>query len=145
MGVAIVSHSALATSPPVVSSTIMIQVDRYSVAAVGPTAEQRDLLSITQAIAIPSEIASLGEAVRWVLRDSGYRLADDTVLTQEVVAMLELPLPAAHRRFDSMSLRMVLALMVGPAFQIVQDPVLRLLAFERCDRTPDQLSLGGAL
>ena len=108
----------------------MTQIDRYSIVVAAPTGGQRDLLAEASAISIPNDIESLGDALRWILRDSGYRLADDFVLSDEVHAMLTLPLPAAHRQFEAMPLRVVVELIVGSAFHIVQDPVHRLLAFE---------------
>ena len=142
-GTVIVSNSALAGQQ--LSSVVdsHAQVGRYSVIAVRPTAGQQDLLSVTRAITIPSDIKRVGGALDWLLRDSGYRLAGDTVLSEEVVAMLDLPLPAAHRQFEPMPLSAVLGLMVGPAFRLVQDPVHRLIAFERCTDLSNPLSIGG--
>ena len=140
---AAMSHSAVAEERPVTAISTLTQIDRYSVIAVRPTAGQRDLLSVTRAITIPGDIESVGEAFHWMLRDSGYRLATDTVLSEEVRAMLELPLPAVHRRFEPMPLQTVLGLMIGPAFHLIQDPVHRLIAFERCADGPDPVATGG--
>jgi len=145
LGLAIANNAVLAAVHPATSSEIVTQVDRYSVVATGPTAGQRDLLSVTEAISIANNIETIGGALRWVLRDSGYRLAASPVLTEEVQVMLELPLPAVHRRFELMPLKTVMGLMVGPAFYVVQDPVHRLIAFERCSTTPDHSPAGGAL
>ena len=57
--------------------------------------------------------------------------------------MLELPLPAVHRRIEPMPLQTVMGLMIGPAFQLIQDPVHRLIAFERCADGPDPVATGG--
>ena len=143
LGVAIVNSAALAAVQPATSSKSVTQVDRYSEVVTGPIAGQRDLLSVTGAISIANNIESIGDALRWVLLDSGYRLAANSVLTEEVRVMLELPLPAVHRRFELMPLKAVMGLMVGPAFYVVQDPVHRLIAFERCSTTPDHSSAGG--
>ena len=140
---AAMSHSAVAEERPVTAISTLTQIERYSVIAVRPTAGQRDLLSVTRAITIPGDIESVGEAFHWMLRDSGYRLATDTVLSEEVRAMLELPLPAVHRRFEPMPLQTVLGLMIGPAFHLIQDPVHRLIAFERCADGPDPVATGG--
>ena len=141
--VAITSNVALAASQSATPRKTVTQIDRYSIVVVAPTAVQRDLLAETTAIAIPNDIEILGDALRWLLRDSGYRLADDRVLSDDVHAMLTLPLPAAHRQFEAMPLRVVVELIVGPAFHIVQDPIHRLLAFERCDSAPAYSSSGG--
>jgi type IV pili sensor histidine kinase/response regulator len=141
--VAITSNVALAATQSATPRKTVTQIDRYSIVVVAPTAGQRDLLAETAAISIPNDIENLGDAVRWLLRDSGYRLADDRVLSDEVHAMLTLPLPATHRQFEAMPLRVVVELIVGPAFHIVQDPVHRLLAFERCGSAPAYSSSGG--
>ena len=140
---AVMSHSAVAEERPVTAISTLTQIDRYSVIAVRPTAGQRDLLSVTRAITIPGDIESVGEAFHWMLRDSGYRLATDGVLSEEAAAMLELPLPAVHRRFEPMPLQTVMGLMIGPTFHLIQDPVHRLIAFERCADGPDPVATGG--
>jgi type IV pili sensor histidine kinase/response regulator len=141
--VVIADNAALAASQSATPRKTVTQIDRYSIVVAAPTAGQRDLLAETSAISIPNDIESLGDALRWLLRDSGYRLADDRVLSDEVHAMLTLPLPATHRQFEAMPLRVVVELIVGPAFHIVQDPVHRLLAFERCGSAPAYSSSGG--
>ena len=143
-GITAMSQPVAAAEPPLTEMRSLMQTGRYSVMAVQPSDGQRDLLSVTTTIALPNEITRVGEALRWLLRDSGYRLAADTVLTEEVKAMLELPLPSVHRHFTSMPLKTVIALMVGPSFQLVQDPVHRLIAFEQCDLDSDRTSMGGA-
>tara|TARA_B100001540_G_scaffold292466_1_gene290791 strand:+ start:715 stop:1137 length:423 start_codon:yes stop_codon:yes gene_type:complete len=138
------SHSAVAEERPITAISTLTQIDRYSVIAVRPTAGQQDLLSVTRAITIPDDIESVGDAVHWMLRGSGYRLAADAVLSEEAKAMLELPLPAVHRRFEPMPLQTVMGLMIGPAFQLIQDPVHRLIAFERCADSPGRNTTGGS-
>ena len=145
LAVALANNAVLAATIPPTSNKSVTQIDRYSELATGPTLEQRDLLTVTLAISIPNDIASLGGALRWILRDSGYRLAPDPVLPPEVHAMLKLPLPAAHRRLEPMPLKAVLALMVGPAFHVVQDSVHRLLSFERCNTVQNYSPTQGEL
>lgn len=137
-----VSDVALAAAPPERDLGALTQVGRYSVLAAGPTTGQRDLLAATNAIDIPLDVKTVWDALHWLLRDSGYRLAADSVMSGDVKAMLELPLPAVHRRFEPMPLHTVIGLIVGPAFDLVQDPVHRLLAFERCAGTPDSAAMG---
>lgn len=143
-GAAVGSHSVVAAERPVTTMSTLTQTGRYSVLAAQPTAGQRNLLSVTRAIIIPGDIKSVGEAFHWMLRDSGYRLAADAVLSEEAKAMLELPLPAAHRRFEPMPLLTVMGLMIGPAFHLIQDPVHRLIAFERCAGISVPNATGGA-
>lgn len=142
-GAAVGSHSVVAAEQRLTIMSTLTQTGRYSVMAARPTAGQRDLLSVTRAVTIPGDIDSVGEAFHWMLRDSGYRLAADAVLSEEARAMLDLPLPAMHRRFEPMPLHTVMGLMIGPAFHLIQDPVHRLIAFERCADTSDPNATGG--
>ena len=145
LAVAIAHNGVLAAAQPITSSKNVTQVDRYSELTAGPTLEQRDLLAATVAVSIPNNIASLGGALRWIMRDSGYRLAADSAIPPEVHSMLKLPLPAGHRRLGPMPLKEVLALMVGPEFHIVQDPVHRLVSFERCNTVQNSSQAQGEL
>ena len=144
-GVAMASQSVGADPQHFPEIGAQTQIGRYSVLTAGPTAGQRDLLSVTKSITIPHDINTVGGALRWLLRDSGYRLADEAVLSEEALVMLELPLPNAHRYFEPMPLKAVIGLLVGPAFHLVQDPLHRLVAFERCINVSNPTSTGGGL
>ena len=143
-GVVIAGHSAWAEQQLSSAINAKTQIGRYSVIAVTPTAGQQDLLAVTRSITIPDDIKTVGDALHWLLRDSGYRLADHAVLSEAAIDMLDLPLPNAHRAFEPMSLNVVIGLMVGPAFHLVQDPVHRLIAVERCTDASHHTSTGGA-
>lgn len=141
-GLAVESDVATAATQLAKDMGSLTQIGRYTVIAAGPTSGQRDLLSVTTAINIPGDLKTVGETLHWLLRDSGYRLAADSVLPEEVKAMLKLPLPSVHRRFEPMPIKTVIALIVGPAFHLVQDPVHRLIAFERCGETSNPSTKG---
>ena len=142
-GVAIAGQSVWADQQLISAIGAQTQIGRYSVIAVAPTAGQQDLLAVTRSITIPDDIKTVGDALHWLLRDSGYRLADHAVLSEDAIDMLDLPLPNAHRAFEPMPLKAVIGLIVGPAFHLVQDPVHRLIAFERCTDASHHTSTGG--
>ena len=108
------------------------RVGRYSVVAAVPTKAQADLLATTLTIRFPERIQTLGEAVQYLVQRSGYRLANAESMGTETAALFALPLPAVHRSLGPMTLRDALETLAGPAFNLVQDPVHRLVAFERC-------------
>ncbi|MCB1871754.1 MAG: hypothetical protein KDI49_07080, partial [Gammaproteobacteria bacterium] len=85
-------------------------------------------------------IQTLGEAVRYLLQRSGYRLAKIESTGPDTVTLFALPLPVVHRSLGPMTLRDALKTLAGPTFNLVQDPVHRLVTFERC--SPDQLAVG---
>ncbi len=109
-----------------------IQVGRYSLLAATPTDAQVDLLATIITSEFPERIQTVGEAVHYLLQRSGYRLATDQVSGPETHTLFMLPLPAVHQTLGPMKLRDALGTLTGPAFKLVQDPVHRLITFERC-------------
>ncbi len=109
-----------------------LQVGRYSLLAATPTRAQTELLATIMTVRFPNRIQVVGEAVRYLLQRSGYRLANIEAIGPDTAALLALPLPVVHRSLGPMMLRDALKTLVGPAFHLVQDPVHRLVAFERC-------------
>ena len=109
-----------------------IQAGRYSLLAATPTEAQAELLATTMTVRFPERIQTVGEAVRYLLQRSGYRLAMAESIGPDTAALFALPLPAVHQSLGPMTLRDALATLAGPAFQLVQDPIHRLVAFERC-------------
>ena len=109
-----------------------IQVGRYSLLTTAPTEAQTKLLTTKVAVRLPGRIQTVGEAVRYLLQRSGYRLAAPESIGPNAVALFTLPLPAVHRNLGPMTLRDALKILAGPEFHLVQDPVHRLITFERC-------------
>jgi type IV pili sensor histidine kinase/response regulator len=83
-------------------------------------------------VRFPERIQTVGEAVRYLLQRSGYRLATADSIGPDTAALFALPLPAVHQSLGPMTLRDALETLAGPAFHLVQDPVHRLITFERC-------------
>ena len=109
-----------------------LQVGRYSLYTATPTNAQRDLLAVTTTGRFPEEVQTVGDAVRYLLQRSGYRLATTESIGPDAMALFALPLPAAHQQLGPMTLRVALETLAGPAFNLVQDPVRRLITYERC-------------
>jgi len=108
------------------------QVGRYSLLAATPTEAQAELLATTMTVRFPARVQTVGEAVRYLLQRSGYRLATAESIGPDTVALFTLPLPAVHRNLGPMTLRDALETLAGPALHLVQDPGHRLVTFERC-------------
>ena len=109
-----------------------LQVGRYSLYAATPTEAQIDLLATTITTRFPEQLRTVGEAVRYLLQRSGYRLAHAESIGPDTAQLFALPLPAVHQSLGPMALRDALETVAGPAFSLVQDPVHRLITFERC-------------
>ena len=132
LGMASLSLAAQENTPPSTLTTTVTQIARYSVLPPSAALDQQDFLAVTVPLSVPENIATVGGAVEWVLNTSGYRLVSSDQWSTEVQDLLNLPLPNAQRRFESLSIKDVLALLVGPTFLLVNDPVHRLMSFERC-------------
>ena len=130
-----ISRVVIADTETLSNALPVKQVARYSVIHPRPTSGQQDLLAVAVPIRISNDIVTVGGALEWVVKDSGYRLAASSRLTTDVEDMLKLPLPKAHRQFQALPLQDVISLLVGSAFVLVHDPVHRLLAFEHCRAT----------
>jgi type IV pili sensor histidine kinase/response regulator len=109
-----------------------LAVARYSTIRPVPTIAQRDPLAGLVTTTFPNSVTLVGQAVDALLEPSGYRLASARAAPPARAMLFGLPLPDAHRALGPMPLRLALTTLAGPAFVLVEDPVHRLVSFERC-------------
>ena len=109
-----------------------VQVGRYATVRAVPTLAQVNLLSAMVRVEFPASVVTVGQAVDHLLQSSGYRLASEAAADPSRATLLDLPLPEPHRAWGPMPLQAVLETLAGPAFRLVEDPVHRLVSFERC-------------
>lgn len=97
----------------------VVRYGRYTLVELVPEAPQRDLMRQVIDVSIPWDAnASVGDAMRYVLLHSGYRLCDATAGTG---VLFTSPLPAAHRRLGPLLLRDALLILAGPAWDLSVD------------------------
>lgn len=113
-----------------------LAVARYSTVRAAPTIAQQDPLATSVRTTLPPSVVRVGEAIATLLAPAGYRLADSQTAAPDRQTLLSLPLPESHRDLGPMPLRLALATLAGPAFVLVEDPVHRLVSFERCTSAP---------
>ena len=121
--------------PALEASAAEVTVARYSTVQPAPSMAQRDPLAAPVVSVLPASVTRIGEAVETLLGPSGYRLASTFAAEAERAELLDLPLPEAHHMLGPLPLRTALAILAGPAFRLVEDPVHRLISFERCDQS----------
>lgn len=114
------------------AATDEVQVGRYSTLPPVATVAQADLLAAIITVQIPESVQTVGEAMRYLLLRSGYRLLAEEAMPADTVELLALPLPAVHRAFGPIALRHALEMLAGPVFRLVQDPQHRLISFDLC-------------
>jgi type IV pili sensor histidine kinase/response regulator len=110
-----------------------VAVARYSTIRPVPTLEQRDPLAGLVKKNFSNSVTLVGQAVDALLEPTGYRLASARAAPPARAMLFALPLPAAHRALGPMPLRLALTTLAGSAFVLVEDPVHRLVSFERCE------------
>jgi type IV pili sensor histidine kinase/response regulator len=97
--------------------------------ALSSHSSQRDLLSQTIQIRFPKNINTVGAAIAYLLRDSGYSLVSENKISSSLKNTLQKPLPVVDRVLGSIPLREALVLLVGPAFTLAEDPLNREVDF----------------
>jgi len=116
-----------------VASAAELQVGRYATVPASPTQAQIQLLSAIVDVAFPTPVVTVGQAVHYLLQPSGYWLSPQVTSEPIREMLLGLPLPEPHRALGPMPLQTALETLAGPAFRLVEDPVHRLVSFERCE------------
>jgi len=115
------SHEAMASST---------QMGRYLTVENKPTHAQTDLLSQTIQVRFPANIKTIGEAMDYILRFSGYNLVPEHERSVDLKNTLLKPLPAVDRDFGPMSLKDALVTLAGSAFALKTDPLNRTINFQ---------------
>lgn len=109
-----------------------VQVARYSTVPPTPTRAQHDPLAAPVLSRLPASVTRVGEAIETLLEPSGYRLSAPLAAPPARAQLLDLPLPEVHRTLSPLPLRTALRVLVGPSFTLIEDPVHRLVSFQRC-------------
>lgn len=106
----------------------VVHYGRYTLIELVPEPAQWDLMQQVVEVTIPQRLDThVGDAMRHVLRRSGYRLCE----TEEAALLYALPLPAAHLRLGPLTLRDALLVLAGPAWELAVDDAARQVCFAR--------------
>lgn len=98
----------------------------YAIIADAPVA-----VDLEQAVYVPRVHGqTVLDGLLHILRGTGYRLADAMASDPEVGRLYRQPYPENQRHIGPRELGVVLEQLAGPAWQLVEDPVNRLLSFE---------------
>jgi len=106
------------------------QVARYSTMAPVPRTAEVQPLHTVISVTFPGEVHKVGDALSFLLRRSGYRLAPTEAADPAVDVLMDHTLPAVHRRLGPITLIRALTTLAGPAWKLVVDPVHRLVSFD---------------
>ncbi len=117
-----------------IASAEAVQVGRYAVLTpTAPMPQQFPLLAV-QSYALPVSVNTVGEAIQFVLAGTGYALAASKYRDPRVESMLAARLPNVQRRLGPVRVDHALRALAGPGFELVVDPIHRLVAFDLSTR-----------
>ncbi len=108
----------------------LYQVGRYTSIEPVASAQQKDLLSVVVTVSFTDQVQSVGDAMRHILLRSGYRLASPQSSDPALPILLQSPLPLVHRQLGPIRIDNALTTLAGPAWDLVIDPVNRLVSFD---------------
>lgn len=108
----------------------LIQTDRYSAVEPEPTMGQEAPLLTMVTIKYPRQVNTVGQAIFYTLKRSGYRLAPQYAHDPNIKVLVNLPLPEVHRELGPITVKQVLKTLSGSAFMLVTDPVHRYISYE---------------
>lgn len=106
------------------------QVSRYATVKNQPLAAQINPLKTIQQIHFPASIQSIGDAVNYWLRYSGYHLAPKEKQSESLQQVFQQPLPQVSRNLGPLMIADGLTVLVGQQlFNLKQDDLLREINF----------------
>jgi conjugative transfer region protein (TIGR03748 family) len=107
-----------------------IRLSRYTAASAAPDIAQTDPLEAIVQISLPrTGVATVGDAVAYVLMRTGYRLGPQQQTDLQANAVLSMPLPEVHRELGPYSVRTSLSVLLGTPFELSVDPAQRLVSY----------------
>lgn len=107
------------------------QVNRYATVTNKPLAAQVNPLLAVQQIHFPQEIKTIGQAVEWWLRYSGFTLVAKEKQPESLQAVMRQPLPQIDRNLGPLTVREGLEVLVGQqVFTLIEDSLLRQVNFQ---------------
>lgn len=111
------------------SSFDYIDVNRFVGVKVNKNEQQNDPLNTVIKITVPESISTVGQAINFILEDSGYTLSPVTEMQNETKTLLSRPLPRIHRNFQLLTLRTILKTCAGDSYLLMVEPVKREINF----------------
>lgn len=128
-GCATITDSA---APPITeqastAAQVFLRQSRYTLIELRPELQQQDLQQQIIDLRIPASTSTtVGDAMRYVLRQSGYRLCEGD---PALATLWALSLPAAHLQLGPLPLNQTLQLLAGSAWRLSVDERARQVCF----------------
>ncbi|MCE3045390.1 hypothetical protein [Legionella sp. 16cNR16C] len=107
------------------------QINRYATVVNKPLAAQVNPLLAVQQIHFPQEVKTIGQAIEWWLRYSGFTLVAKERQSESLQAVMSQSLPQIDRNLGPLTVKDGLEVLVGQqAFTLIEDFLLRQVNFQ---------------
>lgn len=107
------------------------QINRYATVANKPLAAQINPLLAVQQVHFPQEVQTIGQAIEWWLRLSGFSLISKEKQPESLQAVMRQALPQIDRTLGPLTVKDGLEVLVGQqSFALIEDPLLRQVNFK---------------
>lgn len=107
------------------------QVNRYATVANKPLAAQINPLLAIQQVHFPQEVQTIGQAIEWWLKFSGFSLVSKEKQPEILQTVMRQALPQIDRNFGPLTVKEGLEVLVGQqSFALIEDPLLRQVNFK---------------
>ncbi|AOU08010.1 TPA: hypothetical protein F8S25_15610 [Legionella pneumophila] len=107
------------------------QVNRYATVANKPLAAQINPLLAIQQVHFPQEVQTIGQAVEWWLKFSGFSLVSKEKQPESLQTVMHQALPQIDRNLGPLTVKDGLEVLVGQqSFVLIEDPLLRQVNFK---------------
>lgn len=111
-----------------------VKTNRYTHTSTKLERAQTDLLSVVITIRFPSSVRTIGEAIQFVLSQSGYQLDETDIVGDSQYYLYQLALPESHRYFDHVTLKAILGVLGNKSYALVINPVKRTISYQLLDQ-----------
>jgi FimV-like protein len=108
----------------------LLKTSRYSFLDLSPQPDETDILSVVIEIEFPKEIQKVGDALAFLLQNSGYSLEDPELSGHKQYVLYNFDLPEAHRKIGPITLWDALAVIGNDGFLPGSNPLLRTIRYE---------------
>ena len=107
------------------------QINRYATVANKPLAAQINPLLAVQQVHFPQEVKTIGQAIEWWLRLSGFSLISKEKQPESLHAVMRQALPQIDRTLGPLTVKDGLEVLVGQqSFALIEDLLLRQVNFK---------------